>query len=120
MFRYIISRSFSSNSPTIKEIFRFRQLNQPLKVKGWIKTIRSMKELFFSDINDGTTGENLQLVCSKSDKSKLIFGSSIEATGMLTQTPKGQLEVKVDNIKVIGDCPAENYPYVARTSYTPE
>ncbi|KAL7027097.1 hypothetical protein ACKWTF_005305 [Chironomus riparius] len=120
MLRHIISRSFSSNSPTIKEIFRSRQLNQPVKVKGWVKTIRSMKELLFSDINDGTTGENLQLVCDKSDKSKLIFGSSIEASGMLTETPKGQLEVKVDNIKVIGDCPTENYPYVARTSYSPE
>lgn len=120
MFRHIISRTFSSNSPTIKEIFRSRQLNQPIKVKGWVKTIRSMKELVFSDINDGTTGDNLQLVCNKSDKSKLTFGSSIEASGMLSETPKGQLEVKVDNIKVIGDCPVENYPYVARTSYSPE
>lgn len=120
MLRCTIFRSYSTKSLTIKEIFSSKQLNKPVKVKGWVKTIRSMKELLFSDINDGTSGDNLQLVCDKSNKSKLIFGSSIEASGMLSETPKGQLEVKVDNIKVIGDCPPEGYPYVARTSYAPE
>lgn len=80
-----------------------------------------MKESVFLDINDGSCGENLQLVCNKADKDKLGFGASIEATGLLTETPKGQLEVKVDKFKIIGDCPLnEGYPYVAKQSYAPE
>lgn len=118
MFKNLIFRHYCSS--TLKDIFKTRRLNEEIKVQGWVKTTRSMKELIFCDISDGTTGDNLQMVCNKSEKSKLIFGSSIEACGKLTETPKGQLELQVKNVNVIGDCPAENYPYVARTSYSPE
>lgn len=118
MLKNILLRKYSTS--TLKDIHKARRIDQNVKVQGWIKTVRSMKELLFCDINDGTTGENLQLVCNKSEKSKLGYGSSIEASGRLSQTPKGQLELKVENVKVIGECPAENYPYVARTSYSPE
>lgn len=107
-------------STTIKDIIKARRVNENVKVQGWVKTNRNMKELLFCDINDGTTGENLQLVLNKSEKAKVAFGNSIEAVGKLAETPKGQLEVKVENVKVIGECPVENFPYVARTSYPPE
>lgn len=118
MLRNILLRKYSTS--TIKDLIKTRRLNKDVKVQGWIKTNRNMKELLFCDINDGSTGENLQLVCKKTEKSKLSFGSSIEATGKLAETPRGQLEVHVENVRVIGDCPAEGYPYVARTSYAPE
>lgn len=117
MLKNLILRKYSTS---LKEVFKTRRINQDVNVKGWIKTTRSMKELVFCDINDGTTGENLQLVCNKAEKSKLCFGSSIEVSGKLAETPKGQLEVQVRDVKVIGDCPAENYPFAARSSYSPE
>jgi asparaginyl-tRNA synthetase len=120
MFRHFFKRNHHSKASTLKDVFVKRALDENVSVRGWIKTVRAMKEFIFCDINDGTCGENLQLVCNKTDKSKLTFGSSIEATGLLSQTPKGQLEVKVDKINLIGECPAENYPFVAKTSYTPE
>lgn len=116
LFRY-----YSSISSTLKEVFTNRNINQEVKVRGWVKTNRNMKMNIFADINDGSTGENLQLVCDKSDKAKLGFGSSVEALGVLCETPKGQLEVKVKNLKLLGDCPlCEGYPFVARQSYAPE
>ncbi|KAG5681142.1 hypothetical protein PVAND_010602 [Polypedilum vanderplanki] len=118
MFINLIKRKISTAS--LSEIFKKCNIDQQIKVRGWVKTTRIMKDVIFCDINDGSTGQNLQLVCNKTQKSKLIFGSSIEAKGLLSQTPKGQLEVKVDEIKVIGDCPTQNYPYVARTLYSSE
>lgn len=80
-----------------------------------------MKELIFLDINDGSCSSNLQLVCSKKDKEKISFGASLEAKGILSETPKGQLEIKVDDYKILGECPADsNYPFVAKQSYQPE
>jgi asparaginyl-tRNA synthetase len=79
-----------------------------------------MKENIFADLNDGSTGEILQIICSKSDKPKLGFGSSVEATGTLSVAPKGQLELKVRDLKLLGDCPLEGFPFVARQSYSPE
>ncbi|CAO1417790.1 unnamed protein product [Diamesa hyperborea] len=118
---YLI-RNYSSRS-NLKSVFASRNanLNKVVAVKGWIKAVRGMKENVFLDINDGSCGENLQLVCNKSDKDKLGFGASIEAVGILNETPKGQLEVKVDKFTILGDCPLnEGYPYVAKQSYPPE
>lgn len=115
-------RFFSSSvDSTLKEVIAKRKLNQEVKVKGWIKTVRAMKSHLFADINDGSSCENLQLVCNKSDKDKVGFGSSVSATGILSETPKGQLELLVKNLEVISDCPLDGtYPFVARQSYTPE
>lgn len=58
---------------------------------------------------------------NKTEKSKLNFGASVEASGQLSQTPKGQLEVKVKDLKLLGGCPLDgNYPFVARQSFAPE
>lgn len=114
-------RCFSSVSSTLKEVIAKRELNQEVKVNGWIKTVRAMKSHLFADINDGSTCENLQLVCDKTDKDKLGFGSSVTASGLLSETPKGQLELQVKSLEVVGECPLDGtYPYVARQSYTPE
>lgn len=117
-----IIRYYSSKSLTLKDVLASRCIDQEVTARGWIKTNRVMKEHIFADINDGTSGENLQLVCGKADKAKLGFGSAVEATGVLSQTPKGQLELKVKDLKLLGGCPIADgvYPYVARQSYPPE
>lgn len=124
MFRagHCIIRKYSSSNLTLKQLIANRSINDEVKARGWVKTNRAMKELIFADINDGTTGDNLQLVCGKAEKAKLGFGSAVEATGILTQTPKGQLEIQVKDLKQLGDCPLSDgvFPYVARQSYTPE
>lgn len=114
-------RSYCSVGQSLKQIIADKKLNQDVKVKGWIKANRAMKTSVFADINDGSTGENLQLVCDKSEKAKLGFGAAVEAHGTLCETPKGQLEVKVRELKVLGECPLDGkYPFVARQSYAPE
>jgi asparaginyl-tRNA synthetase len=115
-----ILRKYSSAVPTIRDVLSKKEINSEVKVRGWIKTTRAMKENIFADLNDGSSGEVLQIICSKSDKSKLGFGSSVEATGTLSVAPKGQLELKVKDLKLLGDCPLEGFPYVARQSYSPE
>lgn len=117
-----IIRNYSSKSLTLKDVLASRCIDQEVTARGWIKTNRVMKEHIFADINDGSSGENLQLVCGKADKAKLGFGSAVEATGVLSQTPKGQLELKVKDLKLLGGCPLADgvYPYVARQSYPPE
>lgn len=116
-----ICRRYSSKATTLKDVIANQKLNHPVTVQGWIKTNRVMKDLVFADVNDGSTGENLQLVCNKRDKPKVGFGSAVEATGVLSKTPKGQLEVKVSDLKLFGECPLDGgFPFVARQSYPPE
>jgi asparaginyl-tRNA synthetase len=118
---HLITRQFSSiKRSSLREVIARPEIDKNVTVRGWIKTVRAMKSNIFVDINDGSTGENLQLVCNKEDKPSLGFGSSIEASGLLSKTPKGQLEVKVSKLNPISSCPLEGYPYVAKQSYAPE
>ncbi|CRK93070.1 CLUMA_CG006596, isoform A [Clunio marinus] len=115
----IFSRNYCTSS--IKEVLTLNTIGQKVKTKGWVKNVRSMKEHLFADINDGSTGENLQIVCSKSDKERVGFGSSIEIKGVTGLTPKGKLEVITEELKLIGKCPLDGkYPYVARQTFAPE
>lgn len=78
-----------------------------------------MKDNVFIDINDGSCSKNIQLVISKESKLNVNFGASFEAAGILLETPKGQLELKVENYKILGNCPiTENYPFTPKQSYT--
>jgi asparaginyl-tRNA synthetase len=72
MFKFRISqnliRKYCTSAPSLKDVIAKKELNKEVKVKGWIKSVRAMKENIFADINDGSTGLNLQIVCDKSDK----------------------------------------------------
>lgn len=60
-----------------------------------------MKERLFVDVNDGSTNQNLQIVVEKDEHKKPGHASSVYAKGILSQTPRGQLELIVDEFKVI-------------------
>lgn len=79
-----------------------------------------MKEHIFLDVNDGSCSKNLQIVINKDSQSKVNFGESLVANGVLASTPKGQLELKVNNYSILGKCPTEGFPFVQRQSYPPE
>lgn len=77
-----------------------------------------MKENVFIDINDGSCNKNIQVVLSNENKPNINFGASFQAAGILSETSKGQLELKVNSCEILGKCPiTENYPYTPRQSY---
>jgi asparaginyl-tRNA synthetase len=94
-----------------------RYIGMNVDVCGWVKTIRTSKNMCFVEINDGTSLKNLQLVVNNNDLknmnilSKLNLGSSIAVNGVvvnsMNQNQKVELEVK--EVKLIGDCP-QDYP----------
>ncbi len=99
-------------------------LNNPKKitdksviVKGWVKNRRGSKNVFFISLNDGSTIENIQIVCeSKSIKEELIkqitTGSCISVSGLLKNSAgsKQSVEVLADKIVVLGKADADKYP----------
>ncbi|MBN2877027.1 MAG: asparagine--tRNA ligase [Bacilli bacterium] len=86
-------------------------------IKGWIRNNRDQKEFGFIDLNDGSCFETLQVVYESKtlgnykEISKLRAGSSVEIEGLVVLTPKSKqpLEVKANQITLIGDSP-EDYP----------
>lgn len=105
-----------------------------VRIQGWIKSRRTMKSTVFVDINDGSGPQNLQVTSLKEQPSTatntvrntknalpLSYGASVRAEGVLSLAPSGQLELKADQLNVIGACPLqEGYPIVPKQQHPPE
>ncbi|CAH6792639.1 Nars2 [Phodopus roborovskii] len=82
-------------------------------VQGWIRSVRSQKEVLFLHVNDGSSLENLQIVADSSfDNSELAFGSSVQVQGQLVKSlsKRQNVELKAEKIEVIGNCDAKAFP----------
>ena len=89
---------------------------QIITLQGWVRNNRSQKKFGFIDLNDGSTLSTIQLVYEENlsnfnEIEKIRVGSSISVTGILVSSPgaKQKFELKVTELKLIGDSP-EDYP----------
>jgi asparaginyl-tRNA synthetase len=103
----------------ISEIFKADAIGSHVTVAGWVRTRRDSKGGFsFIEINDGSSFSGLQIIADqdlsnyRSHVLKLQTGCSIIADGTLAASPgKGQkVELKADNIQVVGWADPEVYP----------
>lgn len=93
-----------------------KYMGQVVVLQGWIRNHRKQKEFGFIDFSDGTCFNHVQLVYDDSNKDfeeikKYRVGCAITVNGTVIKSEgKGQeFEVKVNTIKLEGDCP-EDYP----------
>ncbi|KAK5644179.1 hypothetical protein RI129_008024 [Pyrocoelia pectoralis] len=119
----IICRLYSSAQNNghiaISNIFKSNYLGEKIQIKGWIKSVRKMKQNTFLDVNDGSCSKNLQIVTNTATIPSLRSGSSIIASGILQQLRKDQLELHGDHIEICGDCNVEEgYPFAPRKAYS--
>lgn len=93
-----------------------KYMGQVVVLQGWIRNHRKQKEFGFIDFSDGTCFNHVQLVYDDNNKyfeeiKKYRVGCAITVNGTVIKSEgKGQeFEVKVNSIKLEGDCP-EDYP----------
>lgn len=125
MFKIFSNKRFYSTiyqTKTISNVLKSYKLGEKLCVKGWVKSLRKMKQNIFLDVSDGSCDSKLQVVLNGANKyEKLTTGASIEVNGILGNTPKGQLELNGDDLHVIGECIiSDGYPFAPRKTYPPE
>ncbi|MDO4196609.1 MAG: asparagine--tRNA ligase, partial [Prevotellaceae bacterium] len=80
-------------------------------VKGWVRSKRGSKEVFFVALNDGSTIKNIQIVgdvekFEDETIKRITTGACIAVEGVLVESPAaGQAsEVHAKNIEILGDC----------------
>ena len=98
----------------IKAIIEQPQLDTDVLVCGWVRTFRNNQ---FIALNDGSTIKTLQCVVDYESTDgevlkRITTGAAVRIQGTLIASQgKGQsIEVKVSDIKVIGDSDPEKYP----------
>ncbi|XP_038618048.1 probable asparagine--tRNA ligase, mitochondrial isoform X2 [Tachyglossus aculeatus] len=83
------------------------------RVQGWVRSVRSQKDILFLHVNDGSSLESLQVVADSSlDTTDLTFGSAVEVQGRLVKSPhkKQSVELTAEKIQVVGHCNPTEFP----------
>ena len=80
-----------------------------MRVKGWVRTVRSSKKVVFIALNDGSCFGSLQIVVAPElenfeDLAHLSTGSAVSVEGELVESPaKGQrVELKASKVEIVG------------------
>ncbi|XP_062983336.1 asparaginyl-tRNA synthetase isoform X1 [Elgaria multicarinata webbii] len=103
----------------VQEALDVRDLTgHDIKVQGWVRSIRSQKEILFVHVNDGSSLESLQVVADpRLEPREMTFGSSVEVQGKLIKSPhkKQNVELVAENIRVVGPCDVLAFPLKYKT-----
>jgi asparaginyl-tRNA synthetase len=98
----------------IKQLLATAPTSQPVRVQGWVRTFRNNQ---FISLNDGSTIQNVQAVVElnalpEETLKRITTGACLSITGLLIPSPaKGQaVEVKVQELEILGDSDAEKFP----------
>jgi asparaginyl-tRNA synthetase len=93
-------------------------------VGGWIKTLRSSKNVAFMHVNDGSDFDSVQVVLDNSLDNydrivTLLTGASVFVEGTIRESPaKGQrIEIVPSRIEIIGECDDSSPVQKAGTSF---
>ena len=80
-------------------------------VKGWVRSKRGSKGIFFVALNDGSTIKNIQIVGDDANfpeetVKRITTGACLCVVGKLVESPvAGQAsEIQATNIEILGDC----------------
>lgn len=97
----------------IKDILQNEQTDYTVNVKGWVRSFRNNQ---FIALNDGSCMNNLQVVVDlgidEHVARKITAGAAISVSGtVIPSLGKGQrVEVKAEQLEILGECDGETYP----------
>jgi asparaginyl-tRNA synthetase len=98
----------------IKELLATEPQEQEVTVMGWVRTLRNNQ---FVALNDGSTNNNLQIVLELGKfpddlLRRITTSASLRVKGKLIESQgKGQkVEVKAEEVEILGDCDPNEYP----------
>ncbi|MEL6538328.1 MAG: asparagine--tRNA ligase [Bacteroidota bacterium] len=101
----------------IKDLLSGQQEGQSVLAQGWVRTVRSSKNVSFIALNDGSTLNNLQVVAdaeqfSEEDLAKVATGACISVEGELvaSQGAGQKVELKATTLVVLGEADPAKYP----------
>ena len=106
----------------IKTVHATEPTEEPIVIKGWVKTVRKQKTTAFLEVNDGSNLSGLQCVLSLGEDGVseetlaqlelVTTGCAVEVTGPLVKSQGGKqaVEVATETLRVVGKCPADTYP----------
>lgn len=101
----------------IAALLQSSAVGRTVVAKGWVRTKRGNKNVAFLALNDGSTIDNIQVVCNVEQFGEELFkpittGSCVRVEGLLVASQgSGQgVEIQAAAIELYGTADAEKYP----------
>lgn len=98
----------------IKDILLSDKTDYQVNVKGWVRSFRNNQ---FIALNDGSCMDNVQVVIDMNNTDSTVIdnittGAAININGtVIASQGKGQkVEVKAEQVEILGTCDPEDYP----------
>lgn len=113
----------TSTKLRVSEALSGAQLGADVKVQGWVRSFRPQKNNIFFHVNDGSSLQSLQIVAeAKLNDPLLTFGSAVEVTGVLKESPhqKQPVELEAEHIRVVGECDPVDFPFKIKERHSLE
>ncbi|KAK6172531.1 hypothetical protein SNE40_016166 [Patella caerulea] len=117
---------YSTLKSSVSDILKssVENLEKPTIAQGWVKSIRSYKEIIFLHITDGTTYEPLQIVIDKNKINDIdvTYGCCVSVKGQAikSQGKNQNVEFLAESMDVIGPCDPIEFPFKQRKLHTLE
>lgn len=97
----------------IAQLLTQETLDVTVTAKGWVRAFRNNQ---FIALNDGSTGQNIQVVVGldfpEETVKRIKFGAAISVVGKLVESQgKGQrVEIIAESVEILGDVNLDEYP----------
>ena len=97
----------------IREILQREDVDYKVNIKGWVRSFRNNQ---FIAMNDGSCVNNLQVVIGLDTDESILknitpgASMSIDGTVIASQGKGQRVEIKADDITILGTCDPEKYP----------
>ena len=100
----------------VADLLKSKGISGPVKISGWVRTLRAGKDVAFIALSDGSTHAPLQVVAESSLPGfagicRIATGSAVTVQGTLRESPaQGQtVELAAERVEIVGAAD-ENYP----------
>ncbi len=105
------------NRQKIKVILKSGETGKHVLVKGWVRTKRESKNVYFIALNDGSSISSIQVVAEAGRFSEELFreintGAALSISGTLVES-KGsgqEVELSAETIELLGTADPDKYP----------
>ena len=101
----------------IKDILQKGKANETVVAKGWVRTKRGSKNVFFIALNDGSIIHNLQVVVDVNNFDESLLreintGAALSITGKLAESAgSGQnIELIAEQLELLGTADPDKFP----------
>ncbi|KAL6471283.1 hypothetical protein MHYP_G00199330 [Metynnis hypsauchen] len=113
----------SAKNISIRDALTSQETGSNIRIRGWVRSVRSQKNLLFLHVSDGSSLQPLQVVANSDLNTRgLAFGCAVDVTGSLEKSPsqKQKVELQAQHVEVVGECNPVDFPFKIKERHSLE